>query len=470
MLTISYLSILVLFFISRNTVYSGNTCITSEISCFFTEYTLSCDVTTNDSSIASSIISFCSAYFSTTFPPSKTSQLFNVQQIDQQTIDIEIDQRVLSLDLIVEGNNVIVFNTDHPNVTTLKITTNGSLTASKDFLSGFSNLQYVYLEFLTLDGFPVFYTQLIEIRLDSLILPSVVTVTSAMLNQLILIKLTMIQTYVAQWFNLTGNAFDNATYITDMTLYGIQRYPSFLFANIVNLQNLSLIVDSLDTEFEDDAFIGLDELVILRISNSVNMDFLLEYTFSKLVTLIVASCNLTALDQEFFARQKSLIEIYSSWNPFECGCDMAWLNYVSVNLSWTVDGTCSTPVDVDGNSITNNSNYIGCPLQSFGCFNDTFICPSDSICVNTASSAFCDCTEAGYEFQNETNTCVDIDECSISTDNCQQICTNNNGSFICSCEPGYTLDTDMSTCSGVNKLTSQGILLLAIVLMLLLLI
>ncbi|KAI6653402.1 Leucine-rich glioma-inactivated protein 1-like [Oopsacas minuta] len=427
MLSISSLLILVFLFTSLDIVLGGAPCDTGEISCTVESFAIYCNITTNnDAEKASSVISECSEYF---FNSNRTSQQFYIQELDQQTINVSIDTRVVRLDLIVEGNNEIVFISDNPNVTSLMITTHGSLTVSKDFLSGFSNLQYVYLEFLTLDGFPVFYTQLIEISLDSLILPSVVTVTSAMLNQLILIKLTMIQTYVAQWFNLAENAFDNATYITDITLHGIQRYPSFLFANIVNLQNLSLIVDSLDTEFEDDAFIGLDELVILRISNSVNMDFLLEYTFSKLVTLIVASCNLTALDQEFFAGQKSLIEIYSSWNPFECGCDMAWLNFVSVNLSWTVDGTCSTPVDVDGNSITNSSNYIGCPLQSFECFNNTFICPSDSICVNTALSAFCNCTEAGYEFQNETNTC-----------------------------------------SGVNKLTSQGILFLVFVLMCLLLI
>ena len=32
----------------------------------------------------------------------------------------------------------------------------------------------------------------------------------------------------------------------------------------------------------------------------------------------------------------------------------------------------------------------------------------------------------------------DIDECALQTDNCTHICTNTDGSFQCSCFPGYT--------------------------------
>ena len=46
----------------------------------------------------------------------------------------------------------------------------------------------------------------------------------------------------------------------------------------------------------------------------------------------------------------------------------------------------------------------------------------------------------------------DIDECKIKTDNCSSkaLCTNNFGSFKCSCLPGYTGDgvicTDVNEC------------------------
>ena len=43
-----------------------------------------------------------------------------------------------------------------------------------------------------------------------------------------------------------------------------------------------------------------------------------------------------------------------------------------------------------------------------------------------------------------TNSCncyfSDIDECALGIDTCEQICSNNPGSFVCSCFPGYTFD------------------------------
>lgn len=42
---------------------------------------------------------------------------------------------------------------------------------------------------------------------------------------------------------------------------------------------------------------------------------------------------------------------------------------------------------------------------------------------------------------------VDIDECKEGTANCEQVCENRNGSFVCSCYDGYTLNTDDKTCN-----------------------
>ena len=46
---------------------------------------------------------------------------------------------------------------------------------------------------------------------------------------------------------------------------------------------------------------------------------------------------------------------------------------------------------------------------------------------------------------------IDINECSISNDGCEEICTNTNGSFICSCHQGYMLRHDKRTCTGINN-------------------
>ena len=41
---------------------------------------------------------------------------------------------------------------------------------------------------------------------------------------------------------------------------------------------------------------------------------------------------------------------------------------------------------------------------------------------------------------------TDINECSLGTHNCEQLCTNTPGSFTCSCRSGYTLNSDRRTC------------------------
>ncbi len=44
-----------------------------------------------------------------------------------------------------------------------------------------------------------------------------------------------------------------------------------------------------------------------------------------------------------------------------------------------------------------------------------------------------------------------MDECVQDTDGCVQTCTNNNGSFLCSCGTGYTLANDGLGCDGKSS-------------------
>ena len=41
----------------------------------------------------------------------------------------------------------------------------------------------------------------------------------------------------------------------------------------------------------------------------------------------------------------------------------------------------------------------------------------------------------------------DINECDEQISGCSQVCTNNLGSFACSCYPGYTYDSGTNTCT-----------------------
>lgn len=57
-----------------------------------------------------------------------------------------------------------------------------------------------------------------------------------------------------------------------------------------------------------------------------------------------------------------------------------------------------------------------------------------------------------YSMRNSYCYCaaiyLDIDECS-SSDPCEQVCTNSEGSYECSCDPGYSLDDDQHSCNGM---------------------
>ena len=42
----------------------------------------------------------------------------------------------------------------------------------------------------------------------------------------------------------------------------------------------------------------------------------------------------------------------------------------------------------------------------------------------------------------------DVNECTMGTCNCTQLCINNIGSYTCTCNSGYNLDADNHTCNG----------------------
>ena len=69
------------------------------------------------------------------------------------------------------------------------------------------------------------------------------------------------------------------------------------------------------------------------------------------------------------------------------------------------------------------------------------------LCNNTAGSFTCGCNE-GYLLSSDGRGCEDVNECTSNTHDCQQNCINTIGSFICSCNPGYQRHSDQRSCSG----------------------
>ncbi|XP_032574633.1 uncharacterized protein LOC6611170 isoform X2 [Drosophila sechellia] len=56
----------------------------------------------------------------------------------------------------------------------------------------------------------------------------------------------------------------------------------------------------------------------------------------------------------------------------------------------------------------------------------------------------------GYTLGSD-DKCVDIDECQNRNGGCSHRCSNTEGSFKCSCPPGYKLDSDQKTCQDIDE-------------------
>ena len=103
-----------------------------------------------------------------------------------------------------------------------------------------------------------------------------------------------------------------------------------------------------------------------------------------------------------------------------------------------------------------------CALGTHGC---------DQTCTNTPGSYTCSC-RSGYTLDRNGAACngtylytfirniifslysaliLDNNECSSSsTNNCQQLCLNIPGSYSCTCNAGYRLNSDGRTCTGTD--------------------
>ena len=96
-----------------------------------------------------------------------------------------------------------------------------------------------------------------------------------------------------------------------------------------------------------------------------------------------------------------------------------------------------------------NYNYTGTAYIVFididECMENISNC--NQLCSNTQGSYICYCY-SGYELDSDDHTCIDIDECAIDNGECEQNCHNTNGSYYCTCEDGYTMDDNRKNCSG----------------------
>ena len=107
------------------------------------------------------------------------------------------------------------------------------------------------------------------------------------------------------------------------------------------------------------------------------------------------------------------------------------------------DWYCYTYSLINHNITPLTANYEDlneCKTDNGGC---------EHICTNTEGSFQCSCND-GYTLQSDGTNCTDDDECSLGAHNCEQLCINTAGGFRCQCMSGYQLKSDGVHCSGTT--------------------
>ncbi|CAH1271521.1 FCGBP [Branchiostoma lanceolatum] len=104
------------------------------------------------------------------------------------------------------------------------------------------------------------------------------------------------------------------------------------------------------------------------------------------------------------------------------------------NVGYTGDGVTCTDVDE-------------CGMNNGGC---------EQTCTNTMGSYVCSCDD-GYTLNADGHSCDDVNECDTNNGGCEQNCMNTVGSYYCTCDAGYTLNVDGHSCDDVDEcLTDNG--------------
>ncbi|XP_013416830.1 fibrillin-1 [Lingula anatina] len=112
------------------------------------------------------------------------------------------------------------------------------------------------------------------------------------------------------------------------------------------------------------------------------------------------------------------------------------------------NGNCSQIcVDTyDGYCCMCKAGYKLEPLMIPGCTVDNIVCRE------TLDAGYqCICNIGTKMIPVNGTDCINFDECSVANGGCHQKCTDTDGSYYCSCVPGFRLGPDMHTCVDVDE-------------------
>nr|XP_022292249.1 mucin-4-like isoform X6 [Crassostrea virginica] len=125
----------------------------------------------------------------------------------------------------------------------------------------------------------------------------------------------------------------------------------------------------------------------------------------------------------------------------QCTCDFS-----NTQSCEKTNGTCYCNAGWQG---------VNCTDDVPECTNDPNICGANAICTEQNGSYLCTC-KLGYE-KNSNGICIDTNECARGTSACDAnaICINTNGNYTCTCKLGFSGDGRTCTACTATTFGSQ---------------
>jgi hypothetical protein len=133
---------------------------------------------------------------------------------------------------------------------------------------------------------------------------------------------------------------------------------------------------------------------------------------------------------------------------YSCTCDAGYtgtnceLDNDECSSNPCIHGTCEDGVAQYRCTCDAGYNGANCELDIDECSSNPCI---HGVCQDGLAEYSCTCV-VGY---TGANCELDVDECLTDNGNCDQICTNERGSYTCSCDEGYTLNVDGHKCDAI---------------------
>ncbi|XP_078349351.1 mucin-like protein [Oculina patagonica] len=204
------------------------------------------------------------------------------------------------------------------------------------------------------------------------------------------------------------------------------------------------------------------EIVFVNVTATDNNSFTLdvlnkpqEASLSSAGNLLNFTWNVTSSDKvkfTFIATDKFNASVISTPTVKMCGCRNGGQcvapelgDELNDDSKFIVQG-CTCSAGYTGRFC--ESDIDACSFNGNPCFRGVNC--TDQPAPAGTSGFTCGPCPSGYS--GDGTQCSDINECQNSSlHNCQQECVNNPGSFICQCNPGFTLNDNGHSCDDINE-------------------